>query len=118
MYTIIPTDKFNEDVKYYVKKKKFNNIGKDIKKITDELEKGILVGEAIPNLNIQTNDHTYKVRAANTDTRVGKSNGYRILYYAIKDNREVYLLTIYYKKEDINIPSNREIEELVKKYCL
>ena len=27
-----------------------------------------------------------KVRIANTDTRMGKSNGYRMIYYAIKQD--------------------------------
>ena len=61
---------------------------------------------------------TVKVRIANTDTRVGKSNGYRMIYYVVKNDYEIYLLTIYYKKEDNKIPSNKEIEALVKEYCL
>lgn len=59
-----------------------------------------------------------KVRVANTDTKVGKSNGYRVIYYAVKNDCEIYLLTIYYKKDDKRIPNNREIEDIVKKYCL
>jgi mRNA-degrading endonuclease RelE of RelBE toxin-antitoxin system len=37
--------------------------------------------------------------------KVGKSNGYRLIYYVVKDDREIYLLTIYYKKEDKLIPT-------------
>jgi mRNA-degrading endonuclease RelE of RelBE toxin-antitoxin system len=118
MYTVIPTERFSLDVKYYVKKKKFKNIGTDIKSVTDELEKGNLIGDDIPNLNLQSDGHAFKVRAANSDTKVGKSNGYRIIYYVIKDDKEIYLLTIYYKKEDNRIPSDLEIAELVKEYCL
>ena len=33
MYTIIPTERFEKDVKYYVKKKGFVHIGKDIKRL-------------------------------------------------------------------------------------
>ena len=43
MYEVIPTERFEKDVKYYVKKKGFVHIGTDIKAITDELEKGNLV---------------------------------------------------------------------------
>ena len=39
MYEVIPTERFEKDVKYYVKKKGFVHIGTDIKAITDELEK-------------------------------------------------------------------------------
>ena len=31
------------------------------------------------------------------NTRVGKSNGYRIIYYVVKDDKEIYLITIYDK---------------------
>lgn len=114
-YEVIPTERFKKDLQYYIKKKKFNNIIDDIEKVTDKLKQGDLIGDSIPALKkINTGNHTYKVRVANTDTRVGKSNGYRIIYYAIKDDKRIYLLTIYYKKEDKNIPTNTEIEQLVK----
>ena len=98
MYTVIPTEQFEKDVKYYIKKKGFTHIGTDIKAITDELEKGNLIGAEIPGLRIPTDGHTFKVRSANTDTRAGQFNGYRIIYYAVRDDAEVYLLTIYYKR--------------------
>ena len=117
MYKVIPTERFMKDVKYYVKKKGFGKINQDIKSVTDELETGNLIGNEIPNLKIETQGHTYKVRVANSDTKVGKSNGYRIIYYAISDDHEVYLLTIYYKKDDNRIPSDSEIIQLVEEYC-
>ena len=70
--------------------------------------------DAIPGLSFDDNV-SIKVRMANTDTKVGKSNGYRIIYYAIKSDCEIYLLTLYYKKEDNRIPTNKEIENLVKR---
>ncbi len=118
MYTVIPTEQFEKDVKYYIKKKGFTHIGADIKVITDELEKGNLIGTEIPGLRLPTDGHTFKVRTANTDTRAGQSNGYRIIYYAVRDDGEVYLLTIYYKKDDNRTPTNQEIIELVETYCM
>ena len=50
-----PTEQFEKDVKYYIKKKGFKHIGADIKAITDELEKGNLIGTEIPGLKIPTN---------------------------------------------------------------
>ena len=64
------------------------------------------------------NNKIIKVRIANTDTRMGKSNGYRMIYYAIKEDMTVYLLSIYYKKDDKRILSDSEIVELVKEYCM
>lgn len=116
-YKVIPTNKFKEDIRYYVKKKKFSHIIEDVDDIIKKLENGNLIGDVIPGLVFDDNV-TVKVRMANTDTKVGKSNGYRIIYYAINSVCEIYLLTIYYKKEDKSIPSNKEIELLVKEYCL
>ena len=116
-FEIIPTKQFEDDLRYYLKKKKFKHILEDVDDIVKELEKGNLLGDAIPGLVFDDNE-TVKVRIANTDTRVGKSNGYRMIYYVVKNDYEIYLLTICYKKEDNKIPSNKEIEALVKEYCL
>lgn len=64
------------------------------------------------------NNKIIKVRIANTDTRMGKSNGDRMIYYAIKEDLNAYLLSIYYKKDDKRVLTNEEIIELVNKYCL
>lgn len=58
-----------------------------------------------------------KARIANTDTKSGKSNGYRLIYYAIKEDQQAYLLSIYYKKDDKKVLTNEEIKDLVNKYC-
>ena len=126
-FEIIPTKQFEDDLRntlqvkilaiLLLKKKKFKHILEDVDDIVKELEKGNLLGDAIPGLVFDDNE-TVKVRIANTDTRVGKSNGYRMIYYVVKNDYEIYLLTIYYKKEDNKIPSNKEIEALVKEYCL
>lgn len=47
MYTIIPTEKFKEDVEYYEKKKKFKHIDDDIGSVVKELILGNLVGDVI-----------------------------------------------------------------------
>jgi mRNA-degrading endonuclease RelE of RelBE toxin-antitoxin system len=116
-YEVIPTSRFEEDVWYYLKKKKFKSILNDVDEVVKELENGNLIGDSIPGLTFEENI-TIKVRVANSDTKVGKSNGYRIIYYVVKDDYEIYLLTIYYKKEDNKIPTNDEIRELVKKFCM
>ena len=92
----LPTEQFEKDVKYYIKKKGFTHIGTDIKAITDELEKGNLIGAEIPGLRIPTDGHTSK--SGQQIQIPGQSNGYRIIYYAVRDDAEVYLLTIYYKR--------------------
>ncbi len=105
-FEIISTEKFESDLKYYAGKKKYFHITKDVETVTEQLSQGNLVGDKIPNLKIEADGHAYKVRAANTDTKSGKSNGYRIIYYVVMDNKVVYLLTIYSKKDDDKVLSN------------
>lgn len=119
MYKIIPTEKFIEDIEYYESKKRFKHISEDVDSVVKDLTKGNLVGEEIKGLHINNdNNKIIKVRIANSDTRMGKSNGYRMIYYAIKNDEEVFLLSIYYKKEDKRVLSDQEIVDLVKYYCV
>lgn len=117
-YSIIPTKKFQEDIEYYIKKKKFTKIDDDLETIISSLEKGELLGDDINGLKIKSLNHTYKVRVANSNTNVGKSNGYRLIYYVVKDDKEIYLLTVYYKKEDKDIPNKLQIAAIINQYCL
>jgi mRNA-degrading endonuclease RelE of RelBE toxin-antitoxin system len=115
MYDVIPTPRFEKDLKFYLKKKGFTHISEDIDGIICELEKGNLLGDEIDE--VKTPHRAFKVRAANSDTNSGKSNGYRIIYYAISDVFEIYLLTIYYKKDDIRVPDKKEIADIINLYC-
>jgi len=115
-YNVVPTGQFEKDIKHY--KKKFKNVADDINSVVEELQKGNLIGTPIPNIEMKdNNDNIIKVRIANSNTNSGKSNGYRMIYYAEKSDGTIYLLTIYYKKEKANI-TNKEIQELILKYCL
>ena len=53
MYTIIPTEKFIDDLEYYERKKKFKHIYQDVDKIAKEIEKGNMPGDAIPRIRIK-----------------------------------------------------------------
>lgn len=113
IYEIKPTNQFNSDIKYYIKKKKFTLILKDIEPILNDLEKGIFKGVIIKELKLDVDNRTYKVRVANSNTKKGESNGYRLIYYVQENDKLVFLLTLYYKKDDNKIPSDREIAGLV-----
>ena len=118
-YTVIPTDKFLSDIKYYIQKKNFLHIDDDIEEIVEALEKGKLIGDAISNVSVAkgNTNKIYKVRAKNSDTNQGKSNGYRVIYYAVTDDAEIYLLTVYNKKDNNRIPTNKEIADIIRTYC-
>ena len=113
---IVWSKHFEDDVKYYLKKKKYNKIFFDIEPIINELSEGNLVGVKLDNIEIPENTAVYKVRVANSSINVGKSNGFRIIYYlAVGD--DIYLVTIYSKKDggrSGDVPNDKQIELLVK----
>ncbi|MFZ3102419.1 MAG: hypothetical protein WA131_07610 [Desulfitobacteriaceae bacterium] len=115
-YQVIPTPRFLEVVDYYKRKKRYFKIDDDISRIVVNLENGNLLGDEITDLRLPNYERTYKVRVANTSANVGKSNGFRLIYYVIKNDTEIYLLTIYSKKDKENITS-KEILDIINTYC-
>ena len=79
----------------------------------NELKAGNLVGDKLQNLQLDEGTAAYKVRVANSSANVGKSNGFRIIYYAVID-KKAYLLTIYSKKDDDRIPNDNQIMMMIK----
>lgn len=116
-YAVIPTQRFIKDLDFYYRKKKYKKIERDVLEITEQLEDGKLVGEEIEDLHISIDESVYKVRTVNSSINVGKSNGFRIIYYVVKNDYEIYLLTIYSKKDKENI-SVKEIKRLIEMYCI
>ena len=112
MKEVIETDYFLSNVKFYIRKKKYTKLPQDIKTVTDELTQGNLIGDKLDNLDLPHGD-VYKVRIANSSVKEGKSNGFRLLYYAVL-NKKIYLLTIYSKKDDIRVLNDKQIAILAK----
>lgn len=50
-FNVIPTEQFEKDVQYYLKKKRFKHILDDIEEVVEELEKGNLIEDAIWLIN-------------------------------------------------------------------
>ncbi len=113
MKKVVSTPKFEDDIKFYKKKKKYLKIQEDLAPVLIELENDNLVGDKLQDLNLPENTAAYKVRIANSSANIGKSNGFRFLYYvAIED--DIYLLTIYSKKDDIRVINDKQIELLIR----
>ena len=89
--------KFFADITFYIRKKKF-------------LEQ--VFGDKLSGFNLPEGTALYKVRIANTSANVGKSNGFRLIYY-LATGDEIYLMTIYSKKDDERIPNDAQIMMLV-----
>lgn len=116
-YRVIPTSNFKKDLKYYIKKKNYYKLKDDIKDLTEKLEAGNFVGDVVTDIKLPEGEDTYKVRMANTSANLGVSNGFRVIYYVVKNDKEVYYLTIYSKK-DIGTLTDAEIRQLIKAYVL
>ena len=110
---IVATKYFKADVKFYLKKRRFSKINDDIDTVTVELEQGNLLGDRLEDINVPENIAVYKVRIANSSTNVGKSHGFRLIYYVVIEGK-IYLIAIYSKKDDNRVPSDKQIELLIK----
>lgn len=109
---IILTRQFKEDIKFYKRRKKYLKIDTDIQPAIKELSAGNFIGDKLEGINIPANMAAYKVRLPNSSINVGKSGGFRLLYYvAIGD--QIYFLKIYSKKDDNRIPTDAQIAELI-----
>lgn len=87
--------------------KKYRNIRNDIQPILDELADGIKPGDQISGLQVEV----FKVRAGNSDACKGKRGGYRVIYY-VKSAREIILVTIYSKSEQVDVTA-AEIRRII-----
>ena len=82
---IISLESFKKDAKKLYKKNKKLPI--DLKKLNDILEEN-------PKSGIELSSDLYKIRLENSSSKVGKSGGFRVIYYYIDKNEKLYLLKI------------------------
>ena len=97
---------FKKDLKQL--SKKFRNVKSDVTKLMNVLKDN-------PTSGIFIKQDIYKIRLQNSDTKSGKSGGYRVLYYYLNDKNEIIFFTIFSKTELENI-SNNDLDNLLKEY--
>jgi len=107
-YRVIPTLRFQKDVKHL--QKKYRHIIPDLEELNNILADNPSCGNAIEGLE----GKVFKIRLASSDTAKGKSGGFRIIYYLLHTDKTVYLLTIYAKAYRENIDP-AEIKVILKK---
>lgn len=91
---IISLESFNKDVKKLYKKNRKLPI--DLKTLNNVLKDN-------PKVGVELTSDLYKIRLENSSSKTGKSGGFRIIYYYIDQNENLYLLKIYSKTETPNI---------------
>lgn len=85
---------FEKDVKKLFKK--YKQLPNDLRVLREELSKN-------PKSGIELGNGCYKIRLANSSIPTGKSGGFRIIYYYIDSENNLYLMSMYSKSELENI---------------
>jgi len=107
MYSIKPTVVFQKNTKKLLKK--FPNIKNDCLDFIAQLKQGFFVGDKLKGFD----EKVFKVRIGSSDQRKGKRGGFRIIYYVVTEQQEIYLLTIYAKVKQENI-TKKEIKTILQ----
>jgi mRNA-degrading endonuclease RelE of RelBE toxin-antitoxin system len=100
---IISLESFNRDLKKLFKK--YKKITSDLKTLQSELL-------ANPKAGIELGNGCYKIRLANSSIPTGKSGGFRVIYYYLDAQNNIYLMSIYSKTELSNISDEKLLEIL------
>ncbi len=87
--------------------KKYRSIEEDIEPLIQQLEAGETPGDRI----IGNKYPVFKIRVKNSDSKKGKSGGYRVIYYT--KTPEAILLTMIYSKSERGNISNAEVEDII-----
>lgn len=114
MYDIEYTSNFKNQFKRLLKK--YPKSKEEFQAVFEELENGNLIGVAYDGLGLKEGEEVYKVMVANIDANRSSKNGFRMIYYAIKNDELIYMLAVYAKKEVQNLRQS-EVSELIRKYC-
>ena len=101
--TIITLNNFNKEIKKLYKK--YKNISQDLKELQTTLQNN-------PKAGIELSNHCYKIRLANSSIPTGKSAGFRVIYYYLDNQNNIYLMSIYSKTELANISDDKIIQIL------
>ncbi|MCL1947849.1 MAG: hypothetical protein FWF51_11985 [Chitinivibrionia bacterium] len=117
LFDIDSTDDFDGNVERFVKKKNFRKLPKQLEELKQEITNGIFNGTLIRKMEQPIKHEIYKLRMKNEDTNDGKSNGYRIVYAVMADEKLVLLVTVYYKKEQTDVSDNF-VDGLIEGYLL
>ena len=95
---IISLDSFSKEVKKLSKKYKL--LSSDLKELLNILEKD-------PKAGIELGNSCYKIRLANSSIPTGKSGGFRVIYYYLDNDNNLYLMSMYSKTELENISDEK-----------
>ena len=85
--------------------KKYKKLPIDLKTLAERLADN-------PKSGVDLGANCYKIRLENSSIPTGKSGGFRILYYYYDGGNNLYLLSIFSKRDMENISDERVLELL------
>ncbi|MEA3552814.1 MAG: hypothetical protein U9R39_00270 [Campylobacterota bacterium] len=94
---------FSKDAKRLYKK--YKNLPADLKTLQIELLNN-------PKVGINLGSNCYKIRLENSSVPTGKSKGFRVIYYYLDKQNNIYLMAIYSKSELSNISDSKIVDIL------
>ena len=96
-------------------KQKAKRLAKKYPSLKIELAELFVQLEENPTIGTPLGNNIYKIRLAILSKGKGKSGGARVLYF-LKFTHSIVLLFSIYNKGEIDIITDKEIKELIKKY--
>ena len=105
---IVKLEQFTKDVKKLYKK--YKQLPHDLEQLAKELNQD-------PKSGIDLGANCFKIRLANSSIPTGKSGGFRVVYYYYDGEDNLYLMTMFSKRDRESI-SDEAILELLKRYGL
>jgi mRNA-degrading endonuclease RelE of RelBE toxin-antitoxin system len=100
---IIVLDHFAKEVKKLAKR--YKQIASDLKELEALLSEDAKSG-------VHLGGRCCKIRLANSSIPMGKSGGFRVIYYYLDEQNNIYLMSIYAKSDLENISDEKIIEIL------
>lgn len=104
VYEVFPGSVFQKNAERLTRKKRFASLPTQIEQLISAFRQGKFEGDRIRHEDSPIAFDVYKLRLPNPDTNMGKSNGYRVIYFVATEKRLVVILVIYYKKETADLP--------------
>jgi len=102
---IIRLGNFSKEAKRLYKK--YKKLPNDLKVLSERLHSN-------PKAGVDLGANCYKIRLENSSIPTGKSGGFRIIYYYYDGESNLYLLSIFSKRDMENISDDRVLELLYK----
>jgi mRNA-degrading endonuclease RelE of RelBE toxin-antitoxin system len=103
LFEVVYGNAFEDNFRRLTRKKHFRSLPDQIEKLANDLSQGKFDGDLIRHCDYPFPIDVYNLRLPNPDANAGKSNGYRVIYAVVTASKLVFVLAMYYKKEQASM---------------